>query len=323
MPQRASSIPPTARCRESAGVIFTGPPQDPEAHLRNVTVFGSGTVDRSPCGTGTSAVMAVLDAMGLLPEQRDLRAREPHRHAVSRPHRAAHPGRRVRRRSCRRSRAPPGSPASTPSSLTMTIRSRMGSAHPNRSGQGARVVTACDRPLGPLTRECCRDRAVEQDVQRLAVEHERRRLMRPGQLEAARHRRHPDLADGVLGLTTNLAGAGSSNTICRTPFCSSSSKPSASASGISACWALFERLVGLQAELLLGHASSFRRMTPGARRGLTARSSADRAMRCKTGARARTSRPASCAPRACAPGHRARAARSRACTGCGAPAPRA
>jgi proline racemase len=49
-----------------AGVIFTGPPQDPEAHLRNVTVFGDGAVDRSPCATGTSAVMAVLDAMGLL-----------------------------------------------------------------------------------------------------------------------------------------------------------------------------------------------------------------------------------------------------------------
>lgn len=49
-------------------VIFTGPPQDPEAHLRNVTVFADGAVDRSPCATGTSAVMAVLDAMGLLQE---------------------------------------------------------------------------------------------------------------------------------------------------------------------------------------------------------------------------------------------------------------
>lgn len=48
------------------GVIFTGPAQDPEAHLRNVTVSGNGAVDRSPCATGTSAVMAVLDAMGLL-----------------------------------------------------------------------------------------------------------------------------------------------------------------------------------------------------------------------------------------------------------------
>jgi len=51
-----------------AAVIFTGPPQDPEAHLRNVTVFADGAVDRSPCATGTSAVMAVLDAMGLLQE---------------------------------------------------------------------------------------------------------------------------------------------------------------------------------------------------------------------------------------------------------------
>jgi proline racemase len=49
------------------GVIFTGPPTDPEAHLRNLTVFADAEVDRSPCGTGTSAVMAVLDAMGLLP----------------------------------------------------------------------------------------------------------------------------------------------------------------------------------------------------------------------------------------------------------------
>jgi proline racemase len=51
-----------------AGVIFTGPAVDPEAHLRNITVRASGSVDRSPGGTGTSAVMAVLDAMGLLPD---------------------------------------------------------------------------------------------------------------------------------------------------------------------------------------------------------------------------------------------------------------
>ena len=51
-----------------SGVIFTGPPQDPEAHLRNVTVDSAGSVDVSASATGTSAVMAVLDAMGLLPE---------------------------------------------------------------------------------------------------------------------------------------------------------------------------------------------------------------------------------------------------------------
>ena len=49
------------------GVIFTGAPADPEAHLRNVTVTPGG-VDRSAGGTGTAAVMAVLDAMGLLPD---------------------------------------------------------------------------------------------------------------------------------------------------------------------------------------------------------------------------------------------------------------
>jgi len=31
-------------------------------------VRASGSIDRSPGGTGTSAVMAVLDAMGLLPD---------------------------------------------------------------------------------------------------------------------------------------------------------------------------------------------------------------------------------------------------------------
>ena len=51
-----------------AGVIFTGPPNDPEAHLRNVTITSGGIADRSACGAGTSAVMAVLDAMGLLPD---------------------------------------------------------------------------------------------------------------------------------------------------------------------------------------------------------------------------------------------------------------
>jgi proline racemase len=48
------------------GTIFTGPPGDESADLRNVTVFADAEVDRSPCGTGTCAVMAVVDAMGLL-----------------------------------------------------------------------------------------------------------------------------------------------------------------------------------------------------------------------------------------------------------------
>ncbi len=48
------------------GTIFTGPPSAPGAHLRNVTIFAEGEVDRSPCGTGTCAVLAVLDAMGIV-----------------------------------------------------------------------------------------------------------------------------------------------------------------------------------------------------------------------------------------------------------------
>jgi proline racemase len=52
------------------GTIFTSPPHDGGADLRNVTVFGDAEADRSPCGTGTCAVMAVVDAMGLLDDSR-------------------------------------------------------------------------------------------------------------------------------------------------------------------------------------------------------------------------------------------------------------
>jgi proline racemase len=48
------------------GTIFTAQASDETADLRNVTVFADAEVDRSPCGTGTCAVMAVLAAMGLL-----------------------------------------------------------------------------------------------------------------------------------------------------------------------------------------------------------------------------------------------------------------
>ena len=52
------------------GTIFTGPPSTDGADLRNVTVFAEGEVDRSPCGTGTCAVLAVLDAMGVVDDTR-------------------------------------------------------------------------------------------------------------------------------------------------------------------------------------------------------------------------------------------------------------
>src|SRR5206468_5344278 len=52
------------------GTIFTGPPHSSSADLRNVTIFADAQIDRSPCGTGTAAVMAVIDAMGLLADDR-------------------------------------------------------------------------------------------------------------------------------------------------------------------------------------------------------------------------------------------------------------
>jgi proline racemase len=51
-----------------AALTITAAPRDPEAHLRNVTISAGGALDPSAGVTGTSAAMAVLDAMGLLPE---------------------------------------------------------------------------------------------------------------------------------------------------------------------------------------------------------------------------------------------------------------
>lgn len=41
-----------------------GKPENPQAMGRNMVVFGNGQVDRSPCGTGTSAKLASLYARG-------------------------------------------------------------------------------------------------------------------------------------------------------------------------------------------------------------------------------------------------------------------
>lgn len=47
-------------------VEFYGPPKNSNATLQNVVVFGEGQLDRSPCGTGTSAKMAALYSKGKL-----------------------------------------------------------------------------------------------------------------------------------------------------------------------------------------------------------------------------------------------------------------
>ena len=47
-------------------ILWTGAPQHPEAHARNAVFYGDKAIDRSPCGTGTSARMAQLAARGRL-----------------------------------------------------------------------------------------------------------------------------------------------------------------------------------------------------------------------------------------------------------------
>jgi proline racemase len=50
-------------------IVDTDPRTSPDgratdAHLRNVTIFAEAEVDRSPCGSGTSALLAQLHARG-------------------------------------------------------------------------------------------------------------------------------------------------------------------------------------------------------------------------------------------------------------------
>jgi len=47
-------------------MLWTGAPRDPQAHARNAVFYGDKAIDRSPCGTGTSARMAQLHAKGRL-----------------------------------------------------------------------------------------------------------------------------------------------------------------------------------------------------------------------------------------------------------------
>ncbi len=47
-------------------ILWTGKPTVPGAHARNAVFYGEKAIDRSPCGTGTSARMAKLAAKGTL-----------------------------------------------------------------------------------------------------------------------------------------------------------------------------------------------------------------------------------------------------------------
>lgn len=58
--------PENPTIRGVSHVMWTGKPRDPKADGRNAVFYGDRAIDRSPCGTGTSARMAQLVAKGKL-----------------------------------------------------------------------------------------------------------------------------------------------------------------------------------------------------------------------------------------------------------------
>jgi len=58
--------PEDPRIRGLSHIEWTGAPRQAEAHGRNAAFYGAKAIDRSPCGTGTSARMAQLHARGRL-----------------------------------------------------------------------------------------------------------------------------------------------------------------------------------------------------------------------------------------------------------------
>ena len=65
--------PEQPELRDVYGVIFWQDEAGDPLTQRNVTVFADGEVDRSPCGSGTSARLALLDAQGRLARGEELR----------------------------------------------------------------------------------------------------------------------------------------------------------------------------------------------------------------------------------------------------------
>ncbi|WP_440996066.1 4-hydroxyproline epimerase [Arhodomonas sp. SL1] len=58
--------PDNPTIRGVSHVMWTGPAREPGADARNAVFYGERAIDRSPCGTGTSARMAQLHARGQL-----------------------------------------------------------------------------------------------------------------------------------------------------------------------------------------------------------------------------------------------------------------
>ena len=77
-------------------VLWTGKPQTPGGTARNAVFYGDKAIDRSPCGTGTSARMAHLAAKGGLAEGDEFVHEFDHPLDLHRPHRGANQGRQSR-----------------------------------------------------------------------------------------------------------------------------------------------------------------------------------------------------------------------------------
>jgi 4-hydroxyproline epimerase len=58
--------PDNESIRDATHILWTGKPLDPSSSGRNAVFYGEKAIDRSPCGTGTSARMAQLHAKGKL-----------------------------------------------------------------------------------------------------------------------------------------------------------------------------------------------------------------------------------------------------------------
>ena len=126
-------------------VVFTAAPRA-GGDARNATVVAPGRLDRSATGTATSARMAVLAARGLIGDDEEFVNESVIGTRFVGRIVAPHAGRRRRRRSCPRSPAGRGSPASTSSCSTPTTRSRRGSAagHLGRRAVRLRVLARAD-----------------------------------------------------------------------------------------------------------------------------------------------------------------------------------
>jgi 4-hydroxyproline epimerase len=63
--------PENSTIRDVSHMLWTGDPLDPTSSGRNAVFYGDKAIDRSPCGTGTSARLAQLHAKGKLKKGED------------------------------------------------------------------------------------------------------------------------------------------------------------------------------------------------------------------------------------------------------------